>query len=324
MPPSQQGLHFLTNSRQARPIGLGDRGANLTIAMCFLSPEGVILGADSTSSGNWDPGGFHFFNHNQKIFQIGRQSTLGLLTWGLGGLGPVSHRTLVAELDDALAAAAPASVQEVAERWSALFWGRYQAALAAEIARTAILAARPPHDPADATSRSADEEAELAALRSNYFVGFCIAGYVAPDRTPTAFSIGFHTGLTAAPGPVQLQHTSWWGAPNMILRLLNGWDGDLRRGILDSGHWSGTPDELDAVLQQHGLSMPTLPIRDAIDFVHACIHSTIKALKFSSLSQICGGPIELAVITTDRHFRWVRHKDWDAAIREGERPHALT
>jgi len=58
-------------------------------------------------------------------------------------------------------------------------------------------------------------------------------------------------------------------------------------------------------------------MRDAIDFVHSCISSTIKTLKFSHLSQTCGGPIEIAVITTDRDFRWVRHKEWDAAIKEG-------
>ena len=42
-----------------------------------------------------------------------------------------------------------------------------------------------------------------------------------------------------------------------------------------------------------------------------------KAMKFSDLPQICGGPIEIAVITSDRRFRWVKHKTWDAAIMEG-------
>jgi hypothetical protein len=32
---------------------------------------------------------------------------------------------------------------------------------------------------------------------------------------------------------------------------------------------------------------------------------------------VCGGPIEIAVISSDRKFRWVRHKEWDAAIAEG-------
>lgn len=58
-------------------------------------------------------------------------------------------------------------------------------------------------------------------------------------------------------------------------------------------------------------------MRDAVDYVHSCIYCTIKAMKFSNLSQVCGGPIEVAVITADRRFRWVRHKSWDAAIADG-------
>jgi hypothetical protein len=72
------------------------------------------------------------------------------------------------------------------------------------------------------------------------------------------------------------------------------------------------------LLGKHRYEPLILPIREAIDFVHACVSSTIKAMKFSSLAQICGGPIEIAVITTDRRFRWVRHKDWDVAIAEGD------
>ena len=296
----------------------------MTIAMCFLSPEGIILGADSTSSGVLDPGGFHFFNHNQKVFEIGEDSTVGIMTWGLGGLGPLSHRTMIAELDDDLKAKPAVSVAEIAQRWSALFYARYHSALATEFAKAAALVAKAPHNPKNPASRTDAEEKELAALDQSYLVGFCVAGYLPPDRTPVAYSMVHSVLNTAAPAPTQLANTSWWGAPNMILRLLNGWDGDLRAGILNSKHWKGTPQELDDVLLENGLSIPTLPIRDAVDFVHACIHSTIKPFKFSSLSQICGGPIELAVITTDRQFRWVRHKEWDAAIAEGERRHALT
>jgi hypothetical protein len=104
----------------------------------------------------------------------------------------------------------------------------------------------------------------------------------------------------------------------MIKRLIIGIDDGLKADILKSGKWNGTEQELQALIAQHILSHPILPIRDAIDFVHTCIHSTIKAFKFSNLSQICGGPIELAVITVDRSFRWVRHKAWTSAIDDGE------
>ena len=79
----------------------------------------------------------------------------------------------------------------------------------------------------------------------------------------------------------------------------------------------GTIDELNALLNANQLGCSNPPIRDAVDFVHTCIFSTIKALKFSSLHQICGGPIELAVLRTDRPFQWVRHKEWDSAIYDG-------
>jgi len=59
-------------------------------------------------------------------------------------------------------------------------------------------------------------------------------------------------------------------------------------------------------------------MRDAIDYVHSAIYCTIKAMKFSTGAQVCGGPIEIAVITSDRKFRWVRHKPWDAAIEDGD------
>lgn len=61
---------------------------------------------------------------------------------------------------------------------------------------------------------------------------------------------------------------------------------------------------------------PELTIRDAVDFAHFIVYSTIKTIKFSDREQVCGGPIEVAAITTDRKFRWVKHKDFDSAIGE--------
>jgi hypothetical protein len=60
-----------------------------------------------------------------------------------------------------------------------------------------------------------------------------------------------------------------------------------------------------------------LPIREAIDWLHASIYTTIKTMKFSHMTSVCGGSVEIAVITTDRRFRWVRHKGFDSAIGEG-------
>jgi hypothetical protein len=103
----------------------------------------------------------------------------------------------------------------------------------------------------------------------------------------------------------------------LISRLTNGIADEVREAILTSGKWAGTPQEFDAIASSARLAHPvTVPIREAIDFTHACLLTTIKAIKFSNSPKVCGGPIELAVITTDRPFRWIQHKDWDVAIRE--------
>jgi len=92
----------------------------VTIAVCYLSPEGVVLGADSTASAA-DAGGLHYFNHNQKLYEVGKDSTLGIVTWGLGSLFITSHRTLIAQLGDDLAARPAQSVLEATTRWRQMF-----------------------------------------------------------------------------------------------------------------------------------------------------------------------------------------------------------
>src|SRR4051794_35462630 len=100
---------------------------------------------------------------------------------------------------------------------------------------------------------------------------------------------------------------SFWGVPALINRLINGCGEDVFFAIINSGKWSGTPQDLIDIIASHRLVHPaTVPIREAIDFTHACLMATVKAIKFSLIPRVCGGPIEIAVITTDRKFRWVQ------------------
>jgi hypothetical protein len=299
----------------------------LTIAACYVTAEGVVFGADSAAS--YGPGAQ--YNHMQKVFELGDGNcTLGVVLWGLATLVQTSYRTLFALLADDLKANPPADVMDATTRWSARYWSAYQAAIADPAALKPLyeewraLDAKPAHvsngqNPAGA--RTAEEESQYNDLRFTLTAGFCIGGYVLPDRTPAACFIIVEPSHAAAPAPsvIPINGFRFWGAPNMIHRLLFAADSDTRASILQSGHWTGTPAQLDAVLAQHSLGHPQIPVRDAIDFVHACIQSTIKAIKFSYFPRICGGPIELAVITTDRSFRWVRHKEWDTAVIEGGR-----
>jgi hypothetical protein len=296
----------------------------LTIAACYLSTEGVILGADSTTTYS-SPGGSRYFNHAQKLFEVGEASTMGIVTWGLGTLVDTSYRRLFALLADDLEGRPPASIHEAARRWSARFWAAYTGSgvIGPLIGEYRALARKAPFDPAaagpDAAARTPAEQERLEELGRDLVAGFCIGGYVMDDREPAAYSVIVSPEFDGAPEPVACARGfNFWGAPNMIHRLIAGYDQYLVDAVLSSGKWSGDRADLERLLEQFALHhQSTVPLRETVDFVHACIVSTIKALKFSYLSQICGGPIEIAVITADRPFRWVRHKAWDSAIMEG-------
>ncbi len=291
----------------------------MTIAACFLLPEGVILAADSTTTqitpmpprtgGAPQAPVVRYFLYGQKLFEIGENSTLGIVTWGLGGLPDLSYRTVIASFADSLRAAPPGSMQEVAQKWGEYFWAAYSKSLAAEIQAAKQLSETPPVEPGLVEIRT-----QLVRRTS---VGFCVAGRCGESRQPSAFRVDVSPLLPGppTPHPLPMGDLQFWGVPNMVNRLALGFDQEIVTALLRSGKWGGTPQELVAVLTERVLQLPRImPLRDAIELVHSLIYTTIKSMKYSHLPPVCGGPIEIAVITTDRNFRWVKHKPFDVAL----------
>jgi hypothetical protein len=288
--------------------------ATMTIAACYLSPEGVVFASDSTTTLRIaGPGGTNtpeerFLDFGQKIFELGDDSTFGILTWGLGGFPQTSYRTLYAEFADDLRSNAPTSVEDAAKRWAAKFFSVYDS-LIGSVYRAAVEAAT-----------TQDEKDKVEALARGQVVGFCLGGYAPPNRRPAAYEIVFSPDGTDVPAPEALPvgRAIFQGIPVLINRMMFGIDPDLFENIAASKNWTGERADLLALVQPFMLGQPPmLPLREAIDWLHSCIQSTIKGMKFSPLAPMCGGPIEIAVVTSDRPFRWVRHKNLDAAICDG-------
>ncbi len=290
----------------------------LTIAACYLSAEGVVFGADSTTTmhvrnpvpntGSVE----HHYNFAQKIFQIGDHSTLGITMWGLGNLSKTSYRTLVARFSDQLQQCPESTMADIAALWNELFWTAYSSEYPDILARARHLSLLP--------TRTPEESGELDMLEQSFSGGFCLGGWRLPDRAPQAFKITYGPTQTTptAPAPLSLGSAKFWGCPNLINRLIYGVDFGVLAAIIQSDKWTGTDEDLLALVSPYRLAQPfDLPIREAIDWVHSSIYTTIQAMKFSHLAPVCGGPVEIAVITTDRQFRWVRHKRMDAPLRHG-------
>jgi hypothetical protein len=286
----------------------------MTIASCLILPEGVVFGVDSTTSAESDDG-YHYLNHSQKLFEVGEDGTLAIMTWGLSYFRSTSYRTLIAYLSDEFKKSPPENVEDAANQWLKKVWDSYQGVFKEEIQEFRNLESR---QMASATTvsdfRSEEDDRRYLQLKDDLHVGFCIGGYCLPSREPQAYWFEIDPSRRSPGSPNKVIEMIFKGQPSLFQRLYDGFDFQAREAIKHSPFWTGASRDLDDILDKEALVLPEMTVRDGIDFVHFSIYATIKALKFSTKGQVCGGPIELAVITTDRKFRWVRHKTWDSAV----------
>ena len=284
----------------------------MTIAACYVSSEGVVLGADSTSTilvrDQPEP---HYLNFAQKLFEFGDiPSTVGVVLWGLGAPGNKSWRTLIAEMADATWVAKPQTFEEAATLVATLFWDEYSSSYSDLLSQAKQLDGK-------GEQRTDDENQIWANLYLALSGGMCLGGRWSPNRRPQAFQITFNPLMAAVPQSqeVPVGAPIFWGCPHLVERLNFGMDEALFDSIFSSEKWTGTREELMNLVVDQMLKPPDdLPLREAIDWVYSSILTTIKGMKFSHLSPVCGGPIEVAVISSDRPFRWVCHKRMGEAI----------
>jgi len=284
----------------------------VTIAACYVSREGVVLGSDSTSTFELEEKASRHFDFAQKLFEFGESpSTMGAVTWGLGRPGEKSWRTLIAETADYWTLTKPSSFDEAASIAASMFWADYQHCYAEKLRQARELAAK-------GENVSSEDRTVLQDLNASFAGGFCIGGRWKPEREPCAYAIEFEPALISVPQPQRLRIAKgyFWGCPNLIQRILYGIDLGLLNEICSSGKWAGIDEELIRLISEKYMNSPPfeLPLREAIDWVFSSIYTTIKGMKFSGHQTFCGGPIELAVISSDRPFRWVCHKTMGAAV----------
>jgi len=221
----------------------------LTIAACYLSPEGVVFGSDSTTTIASPTGPQHHFDFGQKIFELGDEATLGIVTWGLGGFQQTSYRTLYAEFADDLRSNAPASVEDAARRWTAKFYSVYDSVISSA------------YRAAEAAASTQEEKEAVQALGNNLVAGFCIGGIALPNRRPFAFEVEFSPTDTAVPNveALPMGEAIFRGVPMLVNRILFSIDPALFESILASPRWTGTKDELLALVEPHEQRREVLP-----------------------------------------------------------------
>jgi hypothetical protein len=276
----------------------------MTIAAAYVTSDGVVLGSDSTTtvlmepeSGSSAPQVGQILNHAQKIFAVGPKadSRFAICTWGLASLGATSHRTVAALVADKK----PKNVEEATQ--------------------ALIDTVRPKYL----------EIVQKVPSATGIPLGYFVAGADSSTHEPGCKVVTFEG--TAAPKIKNLAvgEAIFQGVPNFFTRVFWGFDPDgitILKTLLRT-KLNLQPDQFDssfdgAYKQARELTalrgVQDIPIREAIDFLYSLLHVTVKALKFRGGPPICGGPIEVGFITTDRPFRWARHKDFTSAVSEQE------
>ncbi len=268
----------------------------MTIAAAYLVSDGVVFGADSSTTvqvptPQGPSGVVQLLTHSQKVFEVGENSRFGVSTWGAGNIGPHSHRTIIARLAEKI------NDKSTVEA-------------AAKELRNIVLP-------------------EVKKFNID-FVGYYLGGWNPGNHEPACFRIEINKGADTIL-PLGLGQCFFSGNPVFFSRVFFGFDPQLRdllkselKQMLSASSdvsnfeaiYKTAFDKVTQPLVTAGFQ--DLPIREAIDFLYTYIHITIKAEKFKFGPPTCGGPIEVGFISTDRTFRWVKHKPFYSAIEEEE------
>ncbi len=266
----------------------------MTIAAAYLTSEGVILGTDSTTIISTAQGSVsQVLNYAQKLFEVGESSRFATCTWGAGKIVDISHRTLVASLGDQLDLN-KATVKEAANTLLEIVAKEYG-----------------------------------DGKTTGGVVGYCLGGWIPETHVPECYYVTFEVGKKPKLESLPLGQAQFFGCPEFFTRVFHGYDttlpntllGNLKRilGIKEDEFEKAFNKAFrEAAAPLVAVGFKDLPIREAIDFIHTYLHITIKAFKFRFGVPICGGPIEIAFVSTDRKFRWVCHKSFERAIYEQE------
>jgi hypothetical protein len=277
----------------------------MTLAAAYLTSEGVVLGADSTTvvqvatQDDDQPRVGQLLDHAQKVFEVGEPGSgrLALCTWGDGSVCGTSHRTVVARLMEAVDDRTT-SVEEAVHLLTDI------------VAKAAA-------DPQDETQPMG-------------FLGYYLGGWDPGSHEPHCFRVEFGSGndepkITG----LNIGEASFSGSPEYFNRVFRGFDLGLPQMLHDELRGinaelpSSFADDLKRAFENVAqkllmVGFRDLPIREAIDYVHTYLHITIKGAKFRFGPQLVGGPIEIGFVSTDRRFRWVCHKKHSSAVFEQE------
>lgn len=290
-------------------LGLQYRIGKRTMTVCVSVKvsEGLVLAADSTAAiegkiGDGPPGILKTYDHMRKLAHV-KDYPIGTLTWGTAHIGTRTVDSLIREFEHGLPSLQEEedkckerrmrgeepepyrySVREIAKDLAAQILERYQR---------------------EFSDRPQKEQPGLGLLVSGYSPGqfFPEQWLVEIPLNPQLRSLRPDQNDQPDFG------ANWFGATDAIIRL--HWGRDENALDVLSERFKVPRDEIRRLLEplQYPVIFAGMPLQDAIDYAVYLINIVIGRFRFVIGAPLCGGDIDVAVITPD-NFTWVRRKSW--------------
>jgi hypothetical protein len=273
----------------------------MTLTVTIKSPDGITMAADSrltfTLMENFNgrecavPS---YFDNMTKLFKVGGQDFIGVVTFGSGALGqnnrPASDFVVELEKElpkDELGNSVRLTVEDFSSRFSSFFM----------------------------------KQLEVNGISGNFSgkdMGFIVAGYD-PDGV---YGKAFEISIPNKPTPEQKFYKKdreefaalWNGQFEIVERIVNGVDPSILREIkvecgLSDDDFTNLKNKLARVLDARMIiPFHSLRLQDCIDLAIFLIDTTISTQKLQAGVRTVGGFIDVATITRTEGFRYVQRK----------------
>lgn len=285
--------------------------AHVTVCISVKVSEGLVLAADSTATiqgtisnekGEVAKGILKTYDSARKLSHL-KDYPIGTLTWGTYLVGPRSVESLIKEYEIKLA-----SLTEEEEKRRGL---RLQGQEPETFDYSVKDIAEGLHAHISAAYES--EYGELPEAERP-FLGVLVSGYSSGEFFPEQWQL-------TLPGPDEPQElrpdengkpsfgANWFGMTDAIVRY--HWGRDDRAIDVLAQRFEVPREEIFAILAplQYPVSFEGMPLQDAIDYAEFHVQLTIDRFRFVVGPPLCGGAIDVAVITPNA-FTWVNRKTW--------------
>ncbi len=243
----------------------------MTIVASVKVRDGLVLGTDSMTS-ILDGEGFFLksYSNARKLFQIG-DLPIAAMTYGAGNMGQRSIENLFNEFSSVVLKR-KTTVESVAKALYVFFKSAYVTAF---------------------------------GPNATTVFGLFIAGYSRGSSFPEEWE--FELPQSQAPQRVRKPTefgSSWRGVPIPFIRLYMGFD----PRILEELSKRGVERELllECVTPfQSPIVYDGMPLQDAVNFARFILNTTIGISSFELGVPSCGGPLQVAAITSNNGFEWI-------------------